>query len=271
MTPQWDIQDLSFAYKGQAKLFDALSFSLTSGTFMGVAGPNGAGKTTLIHLLSGVLKPSAGEVLLDGQSVHRMSPLPLSRRLALVRQHSEMPFGFTVEETVLMARTSHLDWRGFETQADRDRVYEAMSLTETDCLAHRAINTLSGGECQRVFIARALAQDTDILILDEPTNYLDLKHQVAIYDLLKTIQTDQGKTIITITHDINMARQYCDLALLLGPDSGAETMIGPPQTLFTCDRIEAVFGVPVQRLTQDNRTFFAPIGKWRSSGENAQF
>ena len=110
MGPQWDIQGISFAYKGQRVLFNQLSFSLASGTFTGMAGPNGVGKTTLIHLLSGTLKPSEGAVLLDGQSVHRMSPSSLARRLALVRQHSDMPFGFTVEETVLMARTAHLDW-----------------------------------------------------------------------------------------------------------------------------------------------------------------
>ena len=267
MGPQWDIQGISFAYKGQSVLFNQLSFSLASGTFTGMAGPNGVGKTTLIHLLSGTLKPSEGAVLLDGQSVHRMSPSSLARRLALVRQHSDMPFGFTVEETVLMARTAHLDWRGFETKVDRDRVHEALSLTETERLAHRSINSLSGGESQRVFIARALAQDTDVLILDEPTNYLDLKHQVAVYDLLKKIQMDQGKTIITITHDINMAMQYCDQVLLLGSED-RQTVIGPPQEVLTCERIEAVFGVPVMRLTQNHRTIFAPIGQWRHQDQN---
>jgi iron complex transport system ATP-binding protein len=266
MGQQWDIQDLSFAYKGQRALFDQLSFSLASGTFTGLAGPNGVGKTTLIHLVGGTLKPNAGKVMLDGQSVHRMSPSSLARRLALVRQHAEMPFGFTVEETVLMARTAYLDWRGFETKVDRDKVHEALCLTETDCLARRSISSLSGGESQRVFIARALAQDTDVLILDEPTNYLDLKHQVAVFDLLKKIQMDQGKTIITITHDINMAMQYCDQVLLLGSEDG-QTVIGPPQEVLTCERIEAVFGVPVMRLTQNHRTIFTPIGQWRHHGQ----
>jgi iron complex transport system ATP-binding protein len=263
MKPQWDIQTLSFGYRGQSALFDQLSFSLASGTFTSIAGPNGVGKTTLIHLLSGTLKPDAGTVLLDGQSVHSMSASWLARRLALVRQHTEIPFGFTVEETVLMARTAHLDWRGFETQADRDWVHEALRLTETEHLAHRSINSLSGGESQRVFIARALAQDTDVLILDEPTNYLDLKHQVAVHDLLKKIQMDQGKTIVTITHDINMAMQYSDRVLLLAPGPDAQTAMGPPDEVLTCDRIEAIFGVPVMSLTQDHRTIFSPIGQWR--------
>ncbi|MCF7976381.1 MAG: ABC transporter ATP-binding protein [Phycisphaerae bacterium] len=263
MGPQWDIQTLSFAYKGQGVLIDQLSFSLAAGTFTGVAGPNGVGKTTLIHLLSGTLNPSEGKILLEGQSVHGMSPASLARRLALVRQHTDMSFGFTVEETVLMARTAHLDWRGFESTVDRDRVHEALCLTETDHLAHRSINSLSGGECQRVFIARALAQDTDVLILDEPTNHLDLKHQIAVYDLLKSIQVDQGKTIITITHDINMAMQYCDQVLLLSPGYDQKSVIGPPQDVLTCDRIEAVFGVRVMRLTHNEHTFIAPIGQCR--------
>ncbi|NQV35238.1 MAG: ABC transporter ATP-binding protein, partial [Phycisphaeraceae bacterium] len=102
----------------------------------------------------------------------------------------------------------------------------------------------------------------------EPTNYLDLKHQVAVYDLLKTIQMDQGKTIITITHDINMAMQYCDKALLLGPENDSRAVIGPPQDVLTCERIEAVFGVPVMRLTQDHRTIFTPIGQWLQHDQN---
>ena len=268
MAPQWDIENLSFTYRGQNALINQLSFSLASGTFTGIAGPNGVGKTTLIHLLSGTLKPGAGTVMLDGQSVHSMSPSSLARRLALVRQHTEIPFGFTVEETVLMARTAYLDWRGFETQVDRDKVQEALRLTETEGLAHRPVNSLSGGESQRVFIARALAQDTDVLILDEPTNYLDLKHQVAVHDLLKKIQMDQGKTIITITHDINMAMQYCDQVLLLAPENEAQTAIGPPDEVLTCERMEAIFGVQVMSLTQDNRTIFSPIGQWRRPGQN---
>jgi iron complex transport system ATP-binding protein len=262
MEIQWDIKNLSFAYKGQPVLFDQLSFSLEAGTFTGVAGPNGVGKTTLIHLLGGSLKPQAGSVLLEGQSVHRMSPSDLASRLALVRQHVAMPFGFTVQETVLMARIAHLDWRGFETQSDRGKVNEALCLTETQHLAHRPVNSLSGGECQRVFIARALAQDTPVLILDEPTNYLDLKHQVAVYDLLKRIQIDQGKTIVTITHDMNMAMQYCDQVLLLGPGNGSKAVIGPPKDVLTCERIETVFGVPILSLTQGDRTIVAPIGQW---------
>jgi len=260
MRQQWDIQGIAFGYKGQKGLFNHLSFSLTSGTFTGIAGPNGVGKTTLIHLLSGTLKPNAGKILLEGHSVQQLSPSVLAKRVALVRQHTHVPFGFTVQETVLMARTANLDWRGFETQADQDKVHEALCLTETDALALRPINSLSGGECQRVFIARALAQDTDVLILDEPTNHLDLKHQVAVYDLLKKIQVDQGKTIITITHDINMAMQYCDQVLLLGPENGSQPVIGLPKDVLTCERIEAIFGVPMIRLTQDSHIFFAPIG-----------
>ncbi len=263
MTIQWDIKNLSFQYKGQPALFDQLSFSLEAGTFTGIAGPNGVGKTTLIHLLGGSLKPKTGQVLLGGQSVHRMSPSDLASRLALVRQHVAMPFGFTVEETVLMARIAHLDWRGFETQSDRDKVDEALCLTETRHLALRPVNSLSGGECQRVFIARALAQDTPVLILDEPTNYLDLKHQVAVYDLLKSIQIDQGKTIITITHDMNMAMQYCDQVLLLGPCNDAGAVVGSPKEVLTSDRIETVFGVPILSLTQGDRTIVAPMGQWR--------
>ena len=258
----WEIQDLAFAYRGQRELLRQLSFSLDAGTFTGIAGPNGVGKTTLIQLLGGALRPCAGQVLLEGQCVHRMSPRAMARRVALVRQHTAMPFGFTVQETALMARTAHLDWRGFETQRDRERVKEALCLTETDHLAHRDVNSLSGGECQRVFIARALAQDTNILLLDEPTNALDLKHQVAVYDLLKRIQMEQGKTIITITHDLNMAMQYCDQVLLLGPDSDARAVIGAPRDVLTCDAIEGVFGVPVIRLTQDDLTIFAPAGQW---------
>lgn len=260
MTAQWDIQHVSFAYKGQSLLLKDLNFQIQAGTFLGIAGPNGVGKTTLIQLLSALLKPNQGKVLLDSKNVHRMSSSALAKRVALVRQHSQIPFGFTVEETVLMARTAHLDWAGFETKTDRDKVREALCLTGVDHLAHRTIHSLSGGECQRVFIARALAQDTDVLILDEPTNYLDLKHQIAVYNLLKTIQTQRNMTIIAITHDINMALQYCDQILLLSQDGqGPKAMIGPAQDVLTLETIDRVFGVVMTQITQEPYTFFVPV------------
>jgi iron complex transport system ATP-binding protein len=209
-----------------------------------------------------------------------MKPRALAARVAVVRQQAQASFDFTVLETVLMARMHQLDWCGFERPEDREIVNHALHMTETFDLAQRTLHHLSGGEQQRVFIARALAQSTDILLLDEPTTHLDLRHQVTTYDLLKRAQREQHKTVVAITHDINLAMQYCDTMILLstppGSSEGSQTpgervndcrlWIGPPEDVLTEDRIEAVFGVAVHVMEKGGRRFFAPRGQYTREG-----
>jgi iron complex transport system ATP-binding protein len=156
---------------------------------------------------------------------------------------------------------------GFEGRADREAATEALEMTDTAQFALRPISSLSGGERQRVLIARALAQDTDILLLDEPTSFLDLKHQVGIYDLLKTAQLEKGKTIVAVTHDINLASQYCDEMLLLGADGSYHT--GRSESILSRDLIEKVFGVEVYVGKIGRKSLFVPLGKFAKDGGQA--
>jgi iron complex transport system ATP-binding protein len=200
----------------------------------------------------------------------------LARKLAVVRQEFVPAFGFSVAETVMMARTPHFGQLGFERQTDRRIVAEALEQTDTTRFAPRPLAELSGGERQRVFIARALAQETPILLLDEPTSFLDLKHQVGIYDLLKSIQRDKGATIIAITHDINLAAQYCDIALLLRPcpsksppAASGHYRVGRPGEVFTPQAIEEAFGVRVFSAPVGTEAVILPLGRMARDADRA--
>lgn len=275
MTPSVRVQDVSFAYQREDWILRNLSFTVRPGTFLAVVGPNGAGKSTLINLIAGLLAPNAGTVSLDERDVRSHRPVERAARIAVVRQEFVPVFGLSVAEAVLMARTACYGPLGFESEADRELATKALESTDTLRFASRPLASLSGGERQRVFIARALAQDTPILLMDEPTSFLDLKHQVAIYDLLKTIGLQEAKTIISVTHDINLAAQYCDEALLLPPrpDSPATAReglpaserppyrVGPSAEVFTAAGIERAFGVKVFSAPVGTENFFIPLGR----------
>jgi iron complex transport system ATP-binding protein len=266
MSPCIRLQDVTFGYRPHEPVLDRVTFDLEPGVFLSVIGPNGAGKTTLISLLAGLLKPLAGRIEVDGRDIAAYATAPLARKIAVVRQEYAPVFGFSVVETVLMARTPFFGQFGFETAQDREMASHAMELTDTARLAERPLSELSGGERQRVFIARALAQDTPIVLLDEPTSFLDLRHQLRIYDLLRSVQRDKNRTIVSVTHDINLASQYCDQVLLLeAPRSGGESStprqrhrIGPPKEILTDTSIERAFGVRIVSASVDDKKFFIP-------------
>jgi len=265
MTAAIQAQHVTFGYRRKRPILRDISFEVQAGTFLAIAGPNGAGKSTLLNLLAGLLRPQAGEILLDGTSLRSCSLLALARKIAVVRQEFVPAFGFSVAETVLMARTLHYGRLGFESPADRDLVWRALELTDTAEFAARGLDSLSAGERQRVFLARGLAQDTPILLLDEPTAFLDLKHQVRMYDLLKSIQQDKGTTIVAVNHDINLAAQYCDQTLLLCPAVGksAESpscRIGKTAEILTPEAVERAFGVRVLSAIVGTERFLVPLG-----------
>jgi len=256
---------LSFGYSEDEVIVD-LSFEVKQGSFLAIAGPNGAGKTTLLNLLCGTLAPKSGVIRIDAAAIESYTAETLAQKVAVVRQEFVPIFGFTVAETVTMARTLYFGPLGFEREADRQIANDALEATDTAQFASRALASLSSGERQRVFIARALAQDTAILLLDEPTNFLDLKHQVGIYDVLKAAQLEAGKTIIAVTHDINVAAQYCDEVLLLGADSKCH--VGKTEDVFSPEQIRKVFGVEVLAGKIGQEEFFLPLGKFaKNSGQ----
>jgi iron complex transport system ATP-binding protein len=270
------VANISFGYMPERKILNEMSFEVRRGEFLAIAGPNGAGKSTLLNLISGGLRPESGAISIDGKPVDTYSTPALAEKVAMVRQEFVPIFDFTVAETVMMARTPYFSPMGFETKVDREIVSEALRATETAQLASRPLRSLSSGERQRVFIARALAQDTTILLLDEPTSFLDLRHQVAIYDLLKMTQLEKSKTIVAVTHDLNLAAQYCDDALLLAgpammsghPNPQDQTLgcsgysFGKPADVFSPEKIEKIFGVKVFSGSIGRERFLIPLGKF---------
>jgi len=260
-----EVENLGFSYSQRA-ILKTLSFEVTSGTFLAIAGPNGAGKTTLLNLLCGLLKPDAGHIKINGSDVKSYSVKKLAQKVAVVRQEFVPVFDFTVTEMVSMARTPYLGTFGFESNADKEIINEALETTDTIQFASRPLAQLSTGERQRVFIARALAQNTAILLLDEPTSFLDLKHQVGIYDLLKAAQLEKDKTIVAVTHDINLAAQYCDEVLLLG--GLADYHIGKTKDVFSPRQIEKIFGVSIFAGKVGEEKFFIPLGKFAKDSKH---
>ncbi len=274
-----EVSHLSFGYpdgprfatgrktRTELEVLQDLSFEVMPGTFLVITGPNGTGKTTLLNLLCRSLVPKSGSIRIDAAAIESYSTEALAGKVAVVRQEFVPVFGFSVIETVLMARTPYYGQMGFESKADRQIINEALEATDTAQFASRTLASLSGGERQRVFIARALAQNTAILLLDEPTSFLDLKHQVGIYDLLKRMQLEKGKTIVAVTHDINLAAQYADVTLLLGADSSYQ--YGRAKDVFSQEQIERVFGVRTFSGKVGQQKFFIPLGKFAKDSRQA--
>ena len=237
-----EIKDLTFAYDTMVVLED-ISINCSQGEFIGIIGPNGAGKSTLIKIIDGILKANQGEVIIEGREVSRISRRELAKTIAYLPQESKFAFNYTVKEVVLMGRFPYLKGVWTYTSTDYNIVDEMMQLMEIDKFTARQFNALSGGEKQRVLIASALAQQPKIILLDEPTNALDLHHQIAIYQIFKKLQRNQHLTIIVVTHDINLAAQFCDRMIMIG--NGRVISDGIPEKVLQFQLLQETFGVNV--------------------------
>ncbi len=232
-----------------------LSLELNLGEFIAVCGPNGSGKSTLIKAIQYLLPWQRGEVRVKGQPVNTLKASQMARLMAYVPQVSEPVFNFTVEETVSMARYHrHKNRFSFLTEDDRKAIEEAMELTATAELKDKKLSELSGGERQRVLLARALAQDTPILLLDEPSSHLDLCFQLKIYNLLKELQTKKRIAILVAEHNLNLVVPYCSTLIFL--KEGKIEASGPPAELLTEDLIKRIFGLEVE--LRENRSSGLP-------------
>ncbi|MCR4399967.1 MAG: ABC transporter ATP-binding protein [Syntrophomonadaceae bacterium] len=236
---------------GAREALRGVTLSVGRGEFLGLIGPNGSGKSTLLRTISGVVRPVAGGVLLDGQDVRRMSALDLARALAVVEQGDRATCTFRVWEVVMMGRMPHVGRLQRESLRDVQRVEWALQVTGLSALADRHLDELSGGERQRVVIAKALAQDTDILLLDEPTSHLDIGHQVEILDLLASLRETHRLTVVAAVHDLNLAAQYCDRLVLL--DRGRVFACGEPETVVTRENLATVYRTPVMVTRHPSR------------------
>src|SRR5437870_8518463 len=233
--------EVSFAYPASAAprarpfAIEELSFDIAAGEIVGVIGPNSSGKTTLIRLLRRVLEPGSGEIRLEGVPVRRLSRVDLARRVAVVPQGSLPRFPFTVGELVLMGRYPHDPGRYFESPRDRTVAREAMEATGVVELADLPFDHLSGGERQRAVIARALAQEPRLLVLDEPTAHLDLRYQAEAAALLRRLNRELGMSILLVSHDLNLADEGCDRLLLL--NAGRAAGSGWPEAVLDGGRL----------------------------------
>jgi len=232
------LEHIGFRYNENWVLKD-VSLEAEEGEFIGILGPNGSGKTTLLNVIDGIIIPQEGEIWINGTSCKKLKRENLAKMIAVVPQESLMIFPFTVQEIVLMGRAPHLGkWR-FEGETDFRIAHQAMEMTDTLSLMNRSMNALSAGERQRVLIARALAQQPQIMLLDEPTAFLDIRHQIDFFDLIKALNKNQTLTVIGVTHDINLASLYCDRIILLR--DGHIHCIGSPEEVIAESHIREVY------------------------------
>jgi len=232
-------------------LFRDFSMAVREGEFAGLIGPNGSGKTTLLRLLTGILPPRTGAVRLFGEAIARLSERARARILAVVPQESRILFDFSVLEVTLMGRFAHLGLLGTEAARDLEVAGRCLAAVGMDHAASRRLNELSSGERQRVLIARALAQEPRVLLLDEPTSFLDLKHRLQIYEILSRLHRDRGIAILTISHDLNLAARYCGTLWLIRDGSLAAS--GSPEEVIVPSVIRDVYGTDVE-VGRDPRT-----------------
>ena len=242
MDPSVFAKNLSYAYDGAVVLQD-MSFSVNPGEFFIVIGPNGSGKTTLMKIISGLAKNRRGELQIKGRNVNKYKRKDLARQIAFVPQQIPTDFPFVVEDVVLFGRSPHLGTFGLASAEDLSLARQAMEFTEIVPLAKRRLNQLSGGECQRVFIARAICQAPDIIVLDEPTASLDIAHQLRIMDMMEKMKREKKITVIMVSHDVNLAAMYADTLMLIS--AGRQVRVGPPGKVLTYNTLESVYGCPL--------------------------
>jgi iron complex transport system ATP-binding protein len=252
MPPAYFLRDVSFTYRrgtledGKKLTLDNLTLSVNPGEILGVLGPNGSGKSTLLKLLARILQTDRGHIQLSGQDLSGLSQVEVARRVALVPQETQQPFPFTISEMVLMGRFPHHGGLGgfrWETEEDIAIGNQAMQDLDVQHLGARLITDVSGGERQRAIIARALTQEPEVLLLDEPTAFLDLHHQLDIARILRRLNQERGLTVVLVSHDLNLASQYCDRILLL--QNGRIAQIGTPEEVIRRDVLESVYQCPV--------------------------
>lgn len=269
MGAKYTINNLSAGYGNVSVLHD-VSLELAASEFASVIGPNGSGKTTLLRAMSRIPMTLSGDLLLDGKDIHSIPARDFATRVAVVPQDTLVAFDFSVLEIVLMGRSPRLGRFAIEGTRDTEIALEALSRTGTVHLKDRQINALSGGERQRVLVARALAQEPEVLLLDEPTSHLDISFQFEIMDLVKSLNRERGMTVLAVLHDLNLASQYCDRLIMIG--QGNVQADGSPDEVITADNIRRVYGaeVWVRRHPATSRPYVIAGVKPKSQPESAQ-
>ncbi len=245
-----ELSELRFGYAARPDFLGPISVSIDQGQCWAIVGPNGAGKSTLLRLMAGIYKPHSGRVSIDGRLLSELTGRDRARRMAFVSQHPPVDLDLSVRDVVLMGRFPHRSIGLFESTDDYRITDRALAITETDCFADRPMATLSGGEAQRVHVAAALSQEPAFLLLDEPTASLDLQHQLAIFAILRERTMRDRVAVVVVTHDVNLAAQFCSRVLLL--NDGRAVAQGPPGEVLTPELLGPVYGVELTSLTLPN-------------------
>jgi iron complex transport system ATP-binding protein len=259
------VSDLRVAY-GRRTVLRGVHLTAREGEVLAIVGPNGSGKTTLIRAVTRVTPHQAGRIILGGEDGGRMSQGELAAWVAVVPQNPTLPDGFRVLDVVMMGRTPHLRLLQSEGRSDFEAVRRALEQTDSLELAHRPVEELSGGERQRVVIARALAQETPVLLLDEPTAHLDIGHQLAIMELVRRLCRQRSLAVLAAIHDLTLASLFCDRAVMM--EKGEVVAEGPPALVLTPELIERVYGARVAVLEHPlaGRPVVVPVSDGRFGG-----
>ena len=247
------VKEVTVFYRS-IKALDGVSITFKDGSVTAILGPNGAGKTTLLRCLNGLLRPSVGTVFIDGYEVQSLKPREIAKKFGYVPQSTDPTLSFTVFEMVMMGRRPYVNWK--LNEKDLEVINRALNMTGIKHLANRYFDELSGGEKQKVIIARALAQEPEVLLLDEPTSNLDLKHQLEILNLIRRLARERNITVIMAMHDINLACRFSDMAILL--KDGKVYAFGEPEAIVTRSNIKEVYGVDVE-IIQNPYPLIIPV------------
>ncbi|RKS09370.1 iron complex transport system ATP-binding protein [Nocardiopsis sp. Huas11] len=261
------IEDLALGY-GDRTVIEQLDLVVPPGRITAIVGANACGKSTLLRSMSRLLAPRKGRVVLDGREVHRTPAKELARTLGLLPQSPVAPEGITVADLVGRGRHPHQGMFSRWSKEDDAAVASALAATETTELAERSVDELSGGQRQRVWIAMALAQRTDLLLLDEPTTFLDVSHQIEVLDLLTDLNRERGTTIVMVLHDLNLAARYADHLVALA--GGRLHAAGEPAQVLTEEGVRAVFGLDSRVIVDptSGRPLMLPLGRHHVSRES---
>ena len=260
-----EARDLSFRYDREWVVRN-VTFTLEPGEFLGLLGPNGSGKSSLLKVLNGILHPQQGQVAFENRELSSWSRRRLAQRMAMVAQEIQLDFPFTVLELVLMGRYPHLGALEFESDRDLAIARECMERLEIHHLENRLVTRLSGGERQRALVARALCQQPRCLLMDEPTAFLDLRHQLDLFTLTRELTARHGVGALVISHDINLAAQFCDRLLVM--DRGGLAVQGKPEEVIRPEHLEAVYGcrLQVDRSPVSGKPRVTPVPKEEVKG-----
>ncbi len=251
-----DIRGISYSYTPEKRALNGVSLLVPEGNFCGIIGPNGSGKTTLLKCISGYLAADEGQVLIGGKNIKKFSTREIAKAMALVQQHASLEYDFTVMDIVITGRNPHIKRLRSETKEDYAIAHNALEKAGIHHLKDRLVTELSGGEWQMMILARALCQQADIMLLDEPTAGLDIKHKAGIMSAVKRLTRQQGISVVCVLHDLNLAMSFCEQIVLL--KNGEVFAHGVPEAVLTKSNLETVYETKINIVRQNGGTFILP-------------